>query len=245
MKRHTEGIKGKQEEAKNMAWYSQLERSYSQPRGQITSWPGGKYKTIYIDPPWPFEDRISPHMRGAIHHYQTLSVKQIEGLDVGSLAMDDCLLWMWIPRLFRRWGEEVIESWGFIPKTEWIWVKTTIDGAKIRAGMGRYNRMAHEYLMLGTKGSAMPLNREREPSVIVAPREEHSKKPGVFYELIERNSLPPWMELFARNRRAGWSVWGNEVYCEQEEQVILPQQRPASAFSELRAKLKEYNANTE
>lgn len=192
-------------------WYSQLEKSYSQPRGQVSSWPSGKYNTIYIDPPWPFEDRISPHMRGATAYYPCLSVKQIEDLDVGGLAMDDCLLWVWIPRLFRRWGEEVIESWGFIPKTEWIWGKTTIDGAKIRGGMGHYNRMAHEYLMLGTKGTARPLNGKKEVSVILAPREEHSKKPDVFYDLIERNSLEPRIELFARGERQDWSVWGDEL----------------------------------
>lgn len=199
-----------------MSWYSQLEKSYSQPRGQVTSWPIGKYRTIYIDPPWPFEDRIGPHTRGAAVHYPCLSVKQIEDLDVGGLAMDDCLLWMWIPKLFRRWGEEVIESWGFIPKTEWIWAKTTIDGTKIRAGMGRYNRMAHEYLMLGTGGTARPLNGPREPSVILAPRGEHSRKPDVFYELIERNSLPPRIELFARSKRSGWDAWGDEVRGEQD-----------------------------
>ena len=192
-------------------WYSQLEKSYSQPRGQIVCWPGGKYNTIYIDPPWPFEDRINARTRGAVNYYPCLSVKQIKDLNVGNLAMVDCLLWIWVPKLFRRWGEEVIESWGFIPKTEWIWAKTTVDGTKIRGGMGYYNRMAHEYLMLGTKGIARPLNGKRESSVILAPREEHSKKPDVFYELIERNSQKPRMELFARSKRIGWSVWGDEA----------------------------------
>ncbi len=223
---------------KDIAWYSQLEQSYSRPRGQVTSWPSGIYETIYVDPPWPFGDRVSSHTRGAAAHYSCLSVKQIVDLDVEALASNNSLLWMWVPRLFRRWGEEVIESWGFCPKTEWVWVKTTIDGARVRAGMGRYNRMAHEYLMLGTRGAAKPLNGAREPSVIHATRQAHSKKPEVFYELIERNSLLPRIELFARNKRAGWNAWGNEVYCEGE-QIITPRQEPVDPFDRLRAKMEE------
>ena len=193
------------------SWYNQLYKSYHQPRGEVHNWPTGQYQTIYIDPPWPYEDRINDSTRGSSNYYPSLSVKQIKELDVDSLASDNCLLWVWFTKLFRRWGEEIIESWGFIPKTEWIWAKTTADGSKIRGGMGYYNRMAHEYLMLGTRGSARPLNGRREPSVIPAAREEHSKKPDVFYELVERNSEEPRLELFARSTRDNWYSWGNEV----------------------------------
>ena len=191
-------------------WHLQLQKSYTEKRGQVTDWPKGRYRTIYLDPPWPFLDRISPTSRGASHYYPSLSIKEIKDLPILSISQEDCLIWMWIPRLFRRYGEEIIEAWGFIPRTEWVWVKTTSDG-KIRGGMGHYNRMAHEYLMLGTRGKGKPLNSRREVSVILAPRRKHSEKPQVFYDLIERNSLPPRIELFARNRREGWDAWGNEV----------------------------------
>ena len=217
---------------KDSLWYSQLKRSYSQKRGDVTSWPCGKYGTIYIDPPWPFVDRSGVSTRGAANYYPCLSIEQIKSLHVGGLAEDNCLLWMWIPRLFRRWGEEVIEAWGFTPKTEWVWVKTTLDGAKIRAGMGHYNRMAHEYLMLGTLGTARPLNGKNEPSVICTPRARHSRKPDVFYELIERNSPKPWIELFARGTRQNWSAWGDEAL-----QGFSPEREPADGFDKLRTKL--------
>ena len=198
-------------ESTDHQWYSQLRASYSKPLGRITDWPSGKFNTIYVDPPWPFVDRINPSTRGAAAYYGCLSVEQIKGLRVADLASGDCLLWLWVPRLFRRFGEEVIEAWGFVPKTEWIWVKTTLDGTKVRGGMGHYNRMAHEYLMLGTRGSARPLNGRSEVSVVLAPRRKHSEKPTAFYELIERNSLEPRVELFARARRRGWSSWGDQL----------------------------------
>jgi hypothetical protein len=46
---------------------------------------------------------------------------------------------------------------------------------------------------------------------IIAPRREHSRKPDDIHERIERLVAGPYLELFARTRREGWSSWGNEV----------------------------------
>lgn len=41
-------------------------------------------------------------------------------------------------------------------------------------------------------------------------KREHSRKPDEIYDLIEACSPGPYLELFARFRRGGWSQWGNE-----------------------------------
>lgn len=44
-----------------------------------------------------------------------------------------------------------------------------------------------------------------------APRHAHSQKPELFLDLIERMSPGPYLELFARQQRLGWSTWGDEA----------------------------------
>jgi N6-adenosine-specific RNA methylase IME4 len=43
------------------------------------------------------------------------------------------------------------------------------------------------------------------------PVGKHSEKPEAFQDLVEQVSPGPYLELFARRRRLGWDVWGNEV----------------------------------
>ena len=90
-----------------------------------------------------------------------------------------------------------------------VWVKD-------RIGVGYYARQRHEWLLIGVKGS-MPVATEsaRPDSVIEAPRGKHSKKPEKVYHLIDR--MYPELaderyriELYAREKREGWSCWGNE-----------------------------------
>ena len=47
--------------------------------------------------------------------------------------------------------------------------------------------------------------------MIVSQKREHSRKPEELYDVIERCSAGPYLELFARHGRPGWSQWGNEV----------------------------------
>jgi N6-adenosine-specific RNA methylase IME4 len=41
-----------------------------------------------------------------------------------------------------------------------------------------------------------------------SPRLDHSEKPPLFADLIERMSPGPYVELFARAPRLGWDAWG-------------------------------------
>ena len=100
-----------------------------------------------------------------------------------------------------------MEAWGYSFRSEIIWVKDKI-------GIGQWVRNQHEILLIGRKGSfPPPPEAARSPSVIAAPRGEHSAKPEVFAELIERwYPDMPKIELFRRGpARPGWAAWGNEV----------------------------------
>jgi N6-adenosine-specific RNA methylase IME4 len=125
---------------------------------------------------------------------------------VAQLATDDAMLFLWVPPSQLPAASRVIEAWGFEYVTEIVWVKDQI-------GLGFYVRNKHELLLIAKRGNMpAPLPRNRPPSVIHAPRREHSRKPDVVYDLIERMYPElPRIELFARQARAGWQAWGNEA----------------------------------
>ena len=47
-------------------------------------------------------------------------------------------------------------------------------------------------------------------NMIETRKREHSRKPDEQYDLIESCSPGPYLEMFARYARPGWSAWGNE-----------------------------------
>ncbi len=163
-----------------------------------------KYKTIYTDPPWPQQ---SGGIKGAANYYTTMSVDSIAlmGDWVKEIADPRSHLYMWTVSNFLPEALQVIEDWGFRYVTNLAWVKDKI-------GLGYYFRTKHELLLFGVRGKPRkPKEMSAIESIIHAPRLEHSAKPHEFYELIERASPGPYLEIFARNKREGWHSWGNEL----------------------------------
>ena len=161
-----------------------------------------KYKTILADPPWQ-EQGGGKIKRGADRHYPLMKTEDIKNLDVGSLADDSCWLYLWVTNNFLKDGLEVMEHWGFRYVTNFCW-------AKDRFGIGYYFRGQHELCLFGVKGNLKPIHRNI-PSLVHAKRTKHSKKPEESYEVFDRMSHEPRIELFARTKREGWDSWGNEV----------------------------------
>ena len=183
------------------------EQSRERKRKQLrpAELPEGKFGLIYADPPWRY-DFAEDEDRAIENHYPTMSVGELEALPVADLAAADCLLWLWTTSPKLREALRLIEAWGFEYKTSLVWVKDKI-------GMGYYARQQHELLLVAKRGNPpAPAPADRPPSVIWAPRTTHSAKPAEVYAMLER--LYPEVakvELFARTRRPGWAVWGNEA----------------------------------
>jgi len=162
-----------------------------------------KYDIIYADPPWRYEFSQTKN-REIENQYRTMTLEEICKLEVP--AADDAVLFLWCPMPKLDWGLKVIEAWNFKYRTGFVWVKD-------KMGMGHYVRSKHELILIGIKGSpGTPLPANRPESTIFAPRSEHSKKPNVMYEIIEKMYPDKlYFEMFARETREGWEVWGNEV----------------------------------
>jgi N6-adenosine-specific RNA methylase IME4 len=192
--------------------------------------PGG-WPCIVADPPWQFRDRgsrIAPDQRKkrlARKGYRTLSLDELLCLDVRAVAAPDALLFLWSTSAHLLDGTacEVARSWGFDPKVTMAWVKTRRGFPEIVVpvgssdrpsgltfGMGHYVRGAHELVVIARRGQARVLQHD-VPSVFFAPRGEHSAKPEVFRNIVQRLAAGPYLELFARTQRSAWMTWGDQV----------------------------------
>lgn len=134
-------------------------------------------------------------------------------LKVSDLTDEKCHLYLWVPNALLQEGLQVMKEWGFTYKTNIIWQKIRKDGEPDGRGVGFYFRNTTEILLFGIKGKD---NRTLNPgrtqvNVVKTIKREHSRKPDEMYSLIESCSTGPFLELFARNQRDGWDVYGNEV----------------------------------
>lgn len=165
-----------------------------------------KYRVVYADPPWSYNDKQdTDYYGGAEKHYGTMPLDEIAALPVGNIAEKDAVLFLWTtsPLIFD--SKQIFEAWGFTYKSMFVW-------DKVKTGMGHYNSVRHELLLICTRGSCTPDTPKMFDSVQSIERSEnHSEKPQQFREIIETLYAGDKIELFARTKRDGWDVWGNEV----------------------------------
>jgi len=165
------------------------------------------YKTIMADPPWDVQQKGA---LGAIRHYDLMKLDQIKAMPIKDLAAEDSHCWLWVTNATLRAGFDVLEAWGFTPRSVFTWIKP-------RMGLGVYLRNATEHVLLGTRGKA-PVLFKAQPNWLFAPLQDHSHKPEEQYAIIERVSPGPYLELFARRTQPKWNAWGMEI----ESDVVIP-----------------------
>jgi N6-adenosine-specific RNA methylase IME4 len=184
---------------------------------------GRRYPVILADPAWPFEvyDAASGMGRSPESHYPCMPIEDICALPVAELATPDAALFLWTTSPHLQTAFSVLEAWGFKYKSNIAWDKG-------ETGTGYWARNQHELLLIATRGDMRsPPEDRRPPSVIRAPRREHSRKPDEAYEYIERMYPElPKIELFARARRPGFEAWGNEAPPTPEKQTKKRVSRP-------------------
>lgn len=216
----------------------------------------GGFATILADPPWRFANRtgkVAPEHR-RLDRYSTMSLDAIKELNVSEVAAKNAHLYLWVPNALLPEGLDVMKAWGFRYVSNIIWAKRRIDGGPDGRGVGFYFRNVTEVLLFGVRGSMRTLAPGRsQVNMIETRKREHSRKPDEQYDLIERCSPGPRLELFARHPSPGWVVWGDEASEDQiprgkvhkgyEGGATLPELRdhehlPEATSSALRVELK-------
>ena len=176
---------------------------------------GRRFAAILADPPWQFVNKtgkVAPEHR-RLARYGTMTLEEIAALPVAEIAATPAHLYLWCPNALLPEGLAVMQAWGFAYKSNLVWHKIRKDGGPDGRGVGFYFRNVTELIFFGVRGkNARTLAPGRRQVNFLATRKrEHSRKPDEQYDLIEACSPGPFLELFARGTRKGWTTWGNQA----------------------------------
>ena len=174
-----------------------------------------RFRTVLADPPWRFTNRtgkVAPEHR-RLSRYGTMSTDEICALPISQFTEQTSHLYMWVPNALLPDGLRVMEAWGFQYKSNIVWHKIRKDGGSDGRGVGFYFRNVTELMLFGVRGKNARTEAPGRSQVnyISSRKREHSRKPDEQYDLIESCSKGPYLELFARGTRPGWSYWGNQA----------------------------------
>jgi N6-adenosine-specific RNA methylase IME4 len=192
--------------------------------GLFAGMPKGYASTLLLDPPVGFQTySLKGQGRSPSKHYACMSADEVIALgpQIAELCAADCAMIVWWPNPHLAKLEPFLSACGFkYSSTAFVWAKlrkTWTDGTRgftpddfpsITALAG--TRKQVEIAWLGRRGA--PKRQARDVGELVfAPRREHSRKPDEVYGLIERLFPGPYVELFARTCRPGWTSWGDQV----------------------------------
>jgi len=174
--------------------------------------PDKKYNILLLDPPWKYNARNNKNTKfggGAGGHYPLMSMEEIKALPIQDIAADNCAMFLWTTFPYLDEQIKLFEHWGFVYKTlGFSWIKLNTKNKKPFFGVGYYARSNCEVCLMGIKGKMKPVSN-KVSSVVLSPRERHSKKPAVVRErIVELFGDVPRLELFARETALGWDSWG-------------------------------------
>lgn len=169
-------------------------------------WFGKRFRVILADPPWRFETwSVRGQGRSAVNHYAVMRLEEIKALPIARVAHEDSLLFLWATSPMLPEALAVMQAWGYAYRSGAVWTKD-------KQGLGYWFRGQHELLLLGVRGKVpAPRPENRPTSWINAPRRAHSQKPEQVHDIIEQMAAGPYLELFGRQAREGWTVWGDEA----------------------------------
>ncbi len=174
-----------------------------------------KYEVIYCDPPWKYNNRMTAGKKdgnwvdsgAAIDHYPTMTFKELLSLNVKKFCSSDCILFMWTTGPFLAESIDLIRGWGFEYKTMgFVWDKDAILP-------GFYTMSRNEFCLIGKRGRIpQPRGARNVRQYHQEKRSRHSAKPDEFRKRIEE-MFPTQrkLEMFARIKKPGWDIWGNEL----------------------------------
>lgn len=180
-----------------------------------TSWEGlnPPYSTIVADPPWPIalsptggrkqRTRRGQPAKMTFAPYSTMTIQEIAEMGVEELAAGGgAHLYLWAVARYLRQAYDVAAEWGFRVTQVLTWAKTPYG-----FGPGGAYANTTEFILFCRRGQLAATARESS-TWWNWPRRDHSVKPAAFYDLVERVSPGPYLELFARQPRLGWDSWG-------------------------------------
>jgi len=163
--------------------------------------PQGEYEVVVIDPPWNYGRKYDPDGSRVASPYPEMSKEELLQLRIPFASNAVCFLWTTHAFIFD--AKELLDKWGFDYKGILVWDKKKI-------GMGHWLSMQCEFCLIGIKGKPIWENTKWR-DIIREPRREHSRKPETFYKMVEEITVGRRLDVFSREKRKGWDVFGNDT----------------------------------
>jgi len=195
-------------EIKKKERLEKIERQREKIDKECLEKPNGLYEVIVIDPPWEYSrggSSYDPDGNRAMVPYPEISIEELKKLKLP--AEEDCVLWLWTTNAFMKEAYELLKVWGFQDKTILTWDKQIL-------GAGWWLRNITEHCILAIKGEPRRkgiFKNEKWTTLISEKRTKHSAKPESFYKMVEEICVGKKLDYFARKKRKGWDVYGDEV----------------------------------
>jgi len=164
--------------------------------------PEGLFDVIVVDPPWPYGTDYDPDGRRGACPYPEMSLEEIRNIKLP--ASENCVLFLWTTHKFMRYSFDILDIWGFREVAIITWVKD-------RMGLGTWLRSRSEFCIMAVKGSPK-VNLTNQTTIIEGKVREHSRKPDEFYQMVDSLCIGRKLDYFAREKRNGWEIFGEEVF---------------------------------
>jgi len=178
-----------------------------------------KYDLIYIDPPWSYDKKVGQGVADNV--YDTVPLEDIKNIPIKSMLKEDGVVWCWVtfPMLLKE-IPELIEAWGLDYVTVCFnWIKLNDNGTPF-FGIGHHTKSNGEICIILRKGKGLKVIDNTISQVILTKKDRHSKKPHICYSRLEcLYGNKDRLEMFARHKREGWDVFGNQI--PKDTQIIL------------------------
>ena len=173
-----------------------------------------KYEIIYADPPWKtktFKEKKDGLISRNLPYIQ-MSDNEIKDLNIKPTLADDAILFMSCIDSRIPIVSEIMKDWGFTFKcVGFVWAKKAKTTNGFNGGFSSYTKRDCEFCFIGTRGKYMNLKRGIN-QILIEPKTLHSRKPNeIRKRIIEMCGYLPRLELFAREQKEGFDVFGDEV----------------------------------
>lgn len=189
------------------------------------------FTTAIIDPDWPYtvapgrknvediEDGVKGRHSGFTRNKDgrnqyrqevPLSIEELGELPIGEVVGGYIMLWTVGPFLINGSATHILKKWGFTPVSILTWAKYNLERGGGYGGVGFWFLGNAEFCIVA-KREGYPSIRTGRSSLIVAPKSRHSEKPDDVHKICEERFPGPYLEIFGRKVRDGWTVLGDEA----------------------------------
>ena len=159
------------------------------------------YDVLVVDPPWEYNRTYDPDNSRIANPYPSMSLEDINNIKLPSSK--NSILWLWATQAYLYEAKDILKNWGYEYKATLVWNKDNM-------GMGNWLRMQCEFCLLGIKGNPTYHNTKYR-DIITEKGREHSRKPDLFYNMVNDTCIGTKLDYFSREHRDGWYSYGNEI----------------------------------